>query len=136
MMKLSMIPALFLMVVAACSSSDGEVALDAATTPLTDQGNDTLFTVRIVDARADGYALDAISVKLIRANKDPLTLACTAADQNANQKIDAGDSLACAEGATNELGADLGGEELDVEVYAKIDGTDTLVGKASWTVAK
>ena len=35
-----------------CSSSDGEISVTAATTPLTEKGSDALFTIKVVDANA------------------------------------------------------------------------------------
>jgi hypothetical protein len=122
----------------ACSDGgEGKVEIEAAKTALTDQGKDKLFTVKIVEAPADGYGLEAMSVKVLIEGKEPITLSsCTALDANTNTKIDKDDKLECAEGEANVLGVDLAGKELEVEVYAKVDGNDKLVGKADWTVFK
>lgn len=119
-----------------CSSGDGEIAIDAATTPLTAEGNDQLFTIRIVDAREDGYTLDGLVVKALPDGKDAVILSCTPSDTNGNQKLEEGETVACSEGTSNQLGPDLAGQEIDVELYAKIDEEEQKVGGATWTVAK
>lgn len=121
---------------AGCSSGDGEITVEAAKTPLTESPNDALFTMKVVETPDEGYALDGITVKATREGKDAVTISCTTADANTNQKLDTGDTLTCTEGATNVLGADAAGTEIDVELYAKVDGKDTLVGEATWTAAK
>lgn len=121
--------------VLACSSGEGKVEIDSAKTALTEQANDKLFTVKIVEARPEGYALEAMSVKILLDGKDPITLtSCTVTDANTNAKVDKDDKLECVEGSTNLLGPDLAGKEIEVEVYAKVDGSDELVGAADWTV--
>lgn len=119
-----------------CSGDDGEIELTAATAPLTANGNDVLFTLRIVEAREGGYAPDGLTVKVIADDAEPLTVTCTHEDANTNAKLDANDKLACTETATNQLGVELAGKELDVELYAKVDGEETKVGSATWTPAK
>jgi hypothetical protein len=126
----------FASVVVGCSSGDGEIAIDAATTRLTAEANDQLFIVRLLEARDDGYALDGLVVKALPDGKEALVLTCTPTDTNGNKKLDKGESLSCAEGPTNQLGTDVGGTELEVEVYATIDAAETKVGSATWTVAK
>jgi hypothetical protein len=138
-MKLSLFVLATLALVATitgCSSGDGEIAIDAATTPLTAEGNDQLFTIRLVDAREGGYALDGLVVKALPDGKDAIVLSCTPSDTNGNQKLEKGETIACSEGSTNELGPDLAGKEIDVELYAKIDDEEQKVGGATWTVAK
>lgn len=119
-----------------CSSGDGEITVDPPKTPLTDSANDPAVTVTVKEAPTDGYALDKLTVKAIPDGKDAIDLACTANDVNNDQKLDTGDTLACTEGATNVLGADLAGQEIEIELHATVDGEDTLVGKATWTAAK
>lgn len=121
---------------AGCSSGDGEITVEGAKTPLTESPNDALFTVKVDDAPEEGYALDGITVKALRDGKDAVNVACSTADANTNQKLDKGDTLSCTEGATNILGADAAGTEIEVELYAKVDGEDTLVGKGTWTPTK
>jgi hypothetical protein len=119
--------------VAGCSSGDGAIEVSSTSTPLTDGGNDALFTIKVVDAPADGYALEGVVVKALPDGKDAITLACTPTDVNKNAKLDAGDTLACAEGATNQLGADAAGAEITIELRARAGEEETLVGEATWT---
>jgi hypothetical protein len=119
-----------------CSGNDGAIAVDPATTPLTTQANDALFTVRVTEARDDGYALTGIVVKAIPEGKDAITLSCATTDKNTNSKLDKDDSLVCNEGATNVFDATFAGNEIPVELYAQVDGKETRIGDAKWTVAK
>lgn len=138
-MKLSLFAPAALALVATitgCSSGDGEIAIDAATTPLTAEGDDQLFTIRLVDAREDGYALDGLVVKALPDGKEAVVLSCTPSDTNGNQKLEKGETVTCSEGSSNQLGPDLAGEEIDVELYARIDDEEQKVGAATWTVAK
>lgn len=123
-------------VLAGCSGGDGEIAVDAATTPLTAEGNDKLFTVRLVEGREDGYPLEGLVVKAIVDGKDPLTVVCTPADANGNEALDEDETLECTEPAENHLDASVAGQEVEVELYAQIDGEETKVGSAAWTPAK
>lgn len=50
-----------------------------------------------------------------------------------NQKLDKGDTLSCVEPADNRLGPDLAGKEVDVELFAKIDGEEESVGDATYS---
>jgi len=118
-----------------CSGSDGEITVEAAKTPLTDNGSDDAFTVTVKDAPEEGYAIDKITVKAKAEDKDAVDMTCTPNDANTNQKLDKGETVACKEGATNALGADLAGKEITVEVHAQVEGEDTLVGEATWTAA-
>lgn len=127
--------ALSLALVAGCSSGDGEITVEAAKAPLTDNGNDDAVTVTVKDAPEAGYPLDKITVKAKAPDKEAVDLACTATDVNANAKLDTGDTIACKEGATNAFGADLAGKDIDVELHATVDGEDKLVGEATWTAA-
>jgi len=121
---------------AGCSSGDGEISVDSAATPLTDNANDQLFTIKVVDAPTDGYALDGLVVKATPKDKDTLTLACSPNDVNANKKLDTGDTLSCVEGTTNILGVNAAGTPITIELHATVDGKDTLVGDATWTPTK
>lgn len=118
-----------------CSGEDGEIAVDAAATPLTAQGNDKLFTIRVVEAREGGYAVDGLTAKVIIDDKTTAVI-CTAHDTNANGMLETNDTLECVEAADNQLGPDLAGKEIDVELHAKVDGEDETVGSATWTPAK
>lgn len=125
-----------LALITGCSSGDGEITVEGAKTPLTESPNDALFTVKVEEAPEEGYALDGITVKTLRDGKDAVNVSCSTADANTNQKLDKGDTLTCTEGATNILGTDAAGTEIEVELYAKVDGSDTLVGKGTWTPTK
>ena len=119
-----------------CSGGDGEIAVEAAATPLTAEGNDKLFTIKIVEGREDGYPLEGLVVKAIVDGKEPLTVSCSPADANGNKALDKDETLECTETATNQLDATVAGQEIDVELYAQIDGAETKVGSATWTPAK
>ncbi|OJY28051.1 MAG: hypothetical protein BGO98_21060 [Myxococcales bacterium 68-20] len=128
--------ALALSTLAGCSGSDGEIAVDAASSPLTSEGNDKLFTLRIVDAREGGYPLEGLVVKVTVDGGEPLTVSYEATDTNGNGVLDKDESLECIESAENQLDASVAGKELEVELYAKIDGEETKVGSSTWTPAK
>lgn len=121
---------------AACSGNDGEIKLESVNTPLTDQGKDTLFNLEIVKARDGGYAANTIKVKVTPDGKDAIEVSCVLSDINDNKTVDAGDKLACAEGAENKLGADIAGKEATVELFATVDGSEERVGDATWTPSK
>lgn len=138
-MKLSSVfcaAALSLSALAGCSGGDGEIAVDAASTPLTAEGNDKLFTLRIVDAREGGYPLEGLVVKVIVDGGEPLTVTHTATDTNGNGALDKDEALECVESAENQLDTSVAGKELEVELYARIDGAGTKVGSSTWTPAK
>lgn len=115
-----------------CSGSDGEISVASASAAPTDAPNEPLFTVKVEAAREGGYALTGLEVKATPDGKDAVTLSCTPKDENANQKLDEGESLACAEGAANVFGKDTLGKEVEVELFAQIDGKATRVGAATW----
>lgn len=122
---------------AACSGNDGEIKVDAATTPLTDKGADALFTIELVDARSDGYAQDKIRVHVTPpAGKAEADVVCTFQDVNTNQKLDKGDKLSCVEGPENKLDSTIAGQESKVELFATIDGKEERVGDSTWTPPK
>lgn len=116
-----------------CSGDDGEIAVDAAATPLTAQGSDKLFTIRVVEAREGGYALDGLSVKVITEDDKTIDVNCTPHETNGNNMLETNDTLDCVESAENQLGPELAGKEVDVELHAKVDGEDETVGSATWT---
>ena len=121
---------------AACSGNDGEIKIKPVATPLTDQGKDSLFSIEIVKARDGGYATDAFKVKVIPDGKDAIDVTCVLNDLNLSKKVDAGDTIACSEGAENKLGVVLAGKAAQVELYATIDGKEERIGDATWTVPK
>jgi len=121
---------------AACSGNDGEIKLESVNAPLTDQDKDTLFNLEIIKARDGGYASDTIKVKVTPAGKDAIEVSCVLSDIDGSKTVDVGDKLSCAEGAENKLGADIGGKEAKVELFATVDGSEERVGDATWTPAK
>lgn len=141
-MKLGHVLAVALVVVApifgaGCSGNDGEIEVDAAGTALTAEGNDALFTLRLVGARDGGYALAALKVKVTPADKDAIDVSCTPNDTNGDGKLGEGESLVCREGATNILDPSIAGTEaIKVEMFATIDGKEETIGDAEWTPAK
>ncbi len=116
-----------------CSGQDGEISVASKATPPTDAAGDALFDLKVDDARDDGYDLQGIAVKATPDGKEAVTLVCTPADTNTNGKLDVGESLSCAEGATNVIGKDAVGTEIEVELFATVDGAETKVGSATWT---
>lgn len=137
MKRFSLIPVLAIaLFTAACSGNDGEIKLESATSPLTGNGSDALFTVEVVDARDDGYAPDAFRVRVTPDGKDVIDVVCTFSDLNANKRLDKGDKLACVEGAENKLGVEIAGKEAKVELFATIDGSEERIGEVTWTPAK
>lgn len=134
-MKLRFVLA-FMVALVGCSGNDGKIDVKAASSALTDQGNDTLFTIDVVEARADGYALDGIRVKVTPEDKDTIDVVCKVNDANTNQKLDKGDTLTCTEPAENKLGADLAGKEIEVELFAKVDGEEERIGDGSYAAPK
>ena len=57
---------------------------------------------------------------------------CKVTDVNANSKLDKGDTIVCSEPSQNTLGKDLAGKEIDVELFATVDGAEERVGDASY----
>ncbi len=125
-----------LALVAGCSGNDGAIEVDPAATPLTAQGNDSLFTVRVTEARSDGYDLKGIVVKATPDGKDAITVVCTPTDKNSNSKLDKDESVSCKEGADNAFDATIAGKEVNIELFATIDGKEERVGDGKWTPAK
>ena len=130
----ALLATLSLVTLAGCSGNDGKIEVAAASSALTDQGNDTLFTITVVEAREEGYALEGMKVKITPQDKDLLdvTTTCKVTDVNGSSKLDKGDTISCTEPAENELGKDLAGKEIDVELFATIDGAEERVGDASY----
>lgn len=124
------------LVVGGCSGNDGKIEVESAGAALTDKGGDSLFTIKLVEAREGGYELEGLRVKVKPDGKDAIDALCTVNDVNANKKLDKGDTMSCAEPAANALGPDVAGKEADVELFAKIDGSEERVGDASWTAPK
>lgn len=117
---------------AGCSGNDGKIEVDTGSAALTDQGNDTLFTVKLVEAREEGYAFDGIKVKVTPEGKDVIEVTCKINDINSNSKLDKGDTLSCTEPAENKLGTELAGKEIEVELFAKVDGAEERIGDAAY----
>ena len=116
-----------------CSDSDGAISLDGTGSTLTDKGDDFLFTVKVDQARTDGYALPGLAVKIKPKNGEPVTVTCTPKDANANLHLDQGEGLSCTEGAANLFDAKSIGKEATVQLFAKVDDKQELVGEATWT---
>jgi hypothetical protein len=125
----------FTFVAAGCSGSDGEINVEAASAALTDKGQDSLFTIKVVAARDDGYSLEGLVVKATPEDKDAIVVACNANDANGNKTLDKDESLGCAEGAENQFDATLAGKEIKVELFAQIDGKEERVGESTWKPA-
>jgi len=116
-----------------CSGNDGKIELDTSSSAaLTDQGNDALFTIKLVEARESGYAMDTVKVKVTPEDKEAIDVTCKISDVNANSKLDKGDTLSCTEPAENKLGKDLAGKEIEVELFATVDGKEERVGDAEY----
>ena len=115
-----------------CSGNDGKIEVESASAALTNQGNDSLFTIKLVEARDDGYAFEGVHVKVTPDEKDTVDLSCTINDFNTNKKLDKGDTVTCTEPSENKFGTDLAGKEIEVELYAKIDGEDERIGDGAY----
>lgn len=119
---------------AACSGNDGKISVEPADSALTDEGNDTLFTVKVDEAgQSEGYALDGLKVKATPDDKDAIDVVCTTNDANGDGKLGKDETLSCKEGASNDFGKELSGKDVKIELFAKIDGDDQRVGDATWT---
>lgn len=115
-----------------CSGNDGKIEVDTASSAITDQGSDSLFTIELVEARGEGYAFEGMRVRVTPEGKDAFDAACKINDANVSSKLDKGDRLACSEPAENRVGRDLAGKKIEVELFAMIDGADERVGDASY----
>jgi hypothetical protein len=131
-LRLVMVPMLAVLSLVGCSGNDGAIEVDSGSSALTDQGNDTLFTIKLVEAREDGYAFEGVKVKVTPEDKDAIEVTCKINDVNANSKLDKGDTLSCTEPAENRLGKDLAGKEIEVELFARVDGAEERVGDAEY----
>lgn len=123
---------LSIVLLAGCSGNDGRIELESTSSALTDEGNDSLFTIKLVEAREEGYAMDGVKVKVTPEDAEAIEVTCKVTDANANSKLDTGDTLSCTEPAENKLGKDLSGKEIEVELFATIDGSEERVGDASY----
>ena len=121
---------------AACSGNDGEIKVESASTPLTKNGNDQLFTIEVVAARDDGYGLDKLRIAVTPEGKSAVDVKwpCLAADQNPT--LGKGAKLTCAEGGENAFDETVAGKEAVVELFAKIGDKEERVGDATWTGPK
>jgi hypothetical protein len=119
--------------VVGCSGNDGAISVEPAESTLTDQGGDALFSLKLDEGRSEGYDVAALTTKVTPDGGDEVTVTCALVDGNGNGKLDEGESLRCVEPAENLLGANVVGEECDVELFANIDGDDERVGDATWT---
>jgi hypothetical protein len=125
--------AAFAMGLVGCSSSDGEIEVTSASTPLSEKGGDQLFTIKLVDAAVDGYALETLVVKITPEGKSELKPTCTPNDANGNKKLEKNETVTCVENSTNELDASIAGKPVKVVLFAKIDGEEKEIGEATWT---
>lgn len=136
-MKLSLFTFGLCLFAAACSGDDGAIKVDAVQSPLTDKGGDALFTVELVSARTDGYAMNAYRVHVTPPDTTKAAdVTCTVQDVNTNQKLDQGDKLSCIEGVANTFDTAIAGQDSAVEMFATIDGKEQRVGSATWTAPK
>lgn len=119
---------------AACSGSDGKIEVEAASEALSAQGGDRLFTIKLLEARDEGYALEGLRVRVEPDGKDAIDVVCAPSDANGNGKLDQGDTMSCSEPAENAFGPDLAGTEADVELFAVVEGEEERVGDAVWTM--
>lgn len=115
-----------------CAGNDGAIELDAAGSALTDQGNDALFTLEVVEAPEEGFALEGVKVRVTPEGKNAIDVTRTIDDRDANAKLSKGDRLSCQEPAQNALGKDLAGKEMEVELFARADGTEERVEDATY----
>jgi hypothetical protein len=137
MNRFAFLPVLAVSLVAvACSGNDGEIKVDAASAPLTEKGADQLFTIEVVGARDDGYALEKLRIAVTPEGKTAVDVTCAVQDLDKNQKLGKGDKLTCIEGTENAFDATIAGKEAVVELFATIDGKEERVGDATWTAPK
>ena len=113
-----------------CSGSDATISLDTSESKLTDAAGDALFKVKLDEAPDEGYAADALLVKV--TFDKTLTISCTAADTNADGKVGKGEALVCNEGTTNVLDASVTGKEGKVELFDKSGGDEELLAEVEW----
>ncbi len=117
----------------ACSGNDGSITVASSGQALTANGNDKLFTVTLSDGRSEGYDLAKLVVKATPDGKSAVQLVLTVHDTNNNGKLDKGETVDCAEGATNDFDTSLSGKDVKVEMFDTIDGKDDeRVGDATW----
>lgn len=121
---------------AGCSGNDGRIEVASEGAALTESGGDRLFSLKIVEAREGGYARDGLRVKITPDGADAVDVVFTVNDADGDGALGVGDTLACSEPAENVLGPDASGKEVDVELFASIDGEEERVGSATWTPSK
>jgi hypothetical protein len=85
------VPMLALLALVGCSGNDGKIELESTASALTDQGNDTLFTIKLVEAREEGYLFEGVKVKVTPEDKETIDVTCKINDLNSNSKLDKGD---------------------------------------------
>jgi len=119
-----------------CSGNDGKIDVKAGSAALTEKGGDALFTIELLETRDQGYGLDGLRVTVTAEGNKAIVVTCTVNDVGKNGKLDKGDTMTCAEPASNVLGPDLAGKNVDVELFAKIDGDEERVGDATWIPTK
>ena len=117
---------------AGCSGNDGKISVAPSDATLTDSGADKLFTVKLEEGNS--YDIKTLVVKATPDGKDAITVQTTIHDTNNNGLLEAGETIDCIEGANNDFGKDLSGQDVKVELFATIDGkSDERVGDATWT---
>jgi hypothetical protein len=126
------VPMLALLALVGCSGNDGKIELESTASALTDQGNDTLFTIKLVEAREEGYLFEGVKVKVTPEDKETIDVTCKINDLNSNSKLDKGDTLSCVEPTENKLGKEIAGKEVEVELFARVDGAEERVGDATY----
>ena len=131
-LRLAMVAFAAVIVVAGCSGNDGGIEVDTASSAITDQGNDSLFTIKLVEAREEGYGFDGVKVRVTPEGRDAFDATCKIDDLNSSSKLDKGDTLSCTEPADNKVGKDLAGKEIEVELFAVIDGSEERIGDATY----
>jgi len=115
-----------------CSGNDGKISVASSDAALTDSPADKLFTVKLEEGNT--YDIKTLVVKVTPSGKDAIEVTITANDTNNNGVLEAGETVDCIEGATNDFGKDLSGKDVKVELFATIDGkSDERVGDATWT---
>jgi len=117
--------------ISGCSGDDATISLDTSQSKLTDAAGDALFKVKLDEAPDDGYAPDALIVKVTFDDK-ATAVTCVAGDGNTDGKIGQGDWLDCNEGTTNVFDATFAGKAGKVELFAKSGSEEELVGETEW----
>ncbi len=120
---------------AGCSSEEADVTLQPADVALTDKGGDKLFSIAVT-AAPQAYETEKIVVRASADGVPQLALAVTFEDKNSDKKLDAGETIVCAEPPENALGPSLVGKEVKVVVVYTGGTAEKEIATATWKPTK